>query len=354
MAKERLHELKQTAATFQIRGVVTGTKGKRFYNSGTSKSGGTWNAIEFGLQINSGKTVFIKLNGFPRSEVYYYKRPEKGEKKGSTVSVPWKNRKQAPGEGFRLIGVNISTGKDDDGKNVNEMFTEFDAVEYLHENLNDGDSLFVKGNVQFSTYTTQNGEVKKSIDLVPTQISYTQSPVDFNADDFEEEALFDNTLVFSGIDKEVDEDGKQTKRFVLSGYSVSYNDVVPVSFIIDENHSKLAGNLKKRMKPGYAIHTFGKIDVIVDTEFVDSAEDDGWGESSKMERINRPAHREYQIFKADPNSIDEETYSEKAIKDAIRKIKAAKEAEKNFSGNATANEDTSGWGSDDDDGEEPW
>lgn len=349
MAKERVHNLKATSATFQARGIVSGVKSKNFYSSGTTKSGSAWNSLQFGLTINNDKTIYLTLKGFMRDKVYYYNSTEK-----KTVGVAWNQRKQSPGEGFRLIGTNISTGIDEQsGKNINEMFVEYDAVEYLHEALKDGESLFIKGNVEFSTFT-KNGEVVKKKELVPTQISYTKNPVDFDAENFEEEALFDNVLVYSGIEKEKDENDKDTGRFILSGYSVSYSDVVPVSFIIEQKNSKLALNLKKKLRVGNSIHTWGRINVDVDVTSVEDEEDDGWGETSKMEnnRLNKHVTREYVIFRADPSTIDTDTYSEKDIQDAIKKIKAAKTAESNFNGVAV---DTDDWGDDaGDDGEAPW
>lgn len=353
---DRIFDLKQTASTFQLRGVITGTKGKQFYANGDTKNGGKWNAIEFGITVNNGKTVFVKINGFPRKEVYYYKRGENGAK-GTTARVSWNNRKKSPGEGYRLIGVNISVGKDEDGNNINEVFTEWDAVEYLHENLKDGDSVFVKGNVEFSTYTDKEGNVQRKITLVPTQISYAKTPIDFDAADFEEEALFDDILVYTGIEKENDENDKPTGRFIITGYSVNYSDIVPVQFILDENHAKLANNIRKKLKPCNSIHVWGKIDTIINVETVEEEVDDGWGETSKMEnrRLNGPVRREYIVFKADPTSIDTETYSEKSIADALRAIKKAKDAVKNFTGNENvADESSTPWNDDDDDDEVDW
>lgn len=355
----RIFDLKQTTSTFQIRGLVTGVKGKRFYTSGTTKNNGTWNAIEFGVLVNDKKPVYVKLNGFPRNEVYYYKSGENGAK-GETKKVSWANRKQSPGEGFRLIGVNVSTGKNEDGKNINEMFTEWDAVEYLHGNLKDGDSVLIRGNVEFDTYTDKDGNVQRKITLVPNQIFYTNEPIDFNAEDFEEEALFDDVLVYTGIDKEEDENGKATGRFVLTGYSVRYNDIVPVQFILDADRAKLANNLRKKLKPYNSLHVYGEINVIVDTTVVEDTEDDGWGEVSKLEnrRLNAPVRREYIVSRGDPKTIDTETYSEKSIADALKAIKNAKDAVKNFTGkdNASVNAtDDDDWGvDDDDDGGEPW
>lgn len=353
----RIFDLKQTASTFQLRGVITGVKSKRFYTSGTTKNGGSWNAIEFGVMVNDKKPVYVKLNGFPRNEVFYYKRGENGAK-GVTQRVAWANRKQVPGDGFRLIGVNVSTGKNSNGQNVNEMFTEWDAVEYLHDNLKDGDSVLIRGNVEFDTYTDKNGNVQRKITLVPNQIFYTQDVVDFNADDFEEEALFDTDLVYTGIEKETDEHDKATGRYILSGYTVKYSDIVPVQFIIEEECAKLAGSIRKKLKPYNSIHVYGNINLIVDMTVVEEDDDDGWGKPSKMEqrRLNAPIKREYVVFKGDPKTIDVETYSEKSIADALKAIKNAKDAVKNFTGkeeNVSADDDDWGVG-DDDDGEEPW
>lgn len=352
MAKDRIHELKQTSATFQTRGVVFGMKKGKAYQSGTTKNGGNWNSIEFGLNINNNKPIFIKLNGFPRSEVYYYKGAEKKGEKGTTKKVAWKDRKKSPGEGFRLIGVNVSTGKDEEGKNVNEMFVEYDAVEHLHNSLKDGDSLFVKGNMVFSTFTNRNGQTQKKVELVPTQISYTQEPINFSADDFNEMAEFENTLVFSDIEKETDSEGKNTGRFILTGYSIGYSTIEPVSFIINADHAKLAANIKKKLKSSNSIKTYGRIDVVTNVSTVEEDDDDGWGETSPMERQNAPVIREYIVYKAVPDSIDTETYSDDEIAKAIKAIKNAKAAEDKFAD--TSDDAGTDWGDDDEDGDEPW
>ena len=345
MAK-KIHELAQTSATFQVRGIVTGMKKEKAYQSGKTKSGGDWNSLDFGVNINNNKTVFLTLKGFPRPEVFYYKGGAKGEK-GTTVKVPWKDRKKSPGKDYRLIGINISTGKDENGKNVNEMFAEYDAVEYLAKSLSDGDSVFIKGNMVFSSYTDKNDQTKRKIELNPTQISYTQKPVDFDAEDYVEMAEFENTLVFSEINKETDENSKATGRFVLSGYSVGYSAIEPVSFVIDAEHAGVANAIKKKMNPANSIKTYGRISVETSTETV--VEDDGWGstEVSPMERQNAPVKREYIVYKVAGETFEKEKYTEEKIAAAIKAIKNAKKAEEKF----VAEEDTdvdSGWGDDDD------
>jgi hypothetical protein len=345
MAKERIHDMKQTTSSFQCRGVISRTESQQFYKDkiGSNKDG---ISVNFGVKINDNKEVFVTLTGYPRKEVYYYKRGENSAK-GTSKAVAWKDRTKSPGEGYNLIGTKITTGKDEDGNNINTIFTEYDAVNYLKKNLQDGDSVFIKGKIEFRSWTGKNGELKKAINLVPNQISYMKKPIDFEADDYEEMCEFENTIVFQSIDKEEDENGKTTGRFILSGWSIGYNTVENVSFILKEDCAKLAGNLKKAMKTGYSIKTFGRVEVINDIGVVQEGDQEGWGTTSPMERVNSSTRREYIVYRADPNSIEKEDYSENEISEAIRKIKAAKTAKENFGEKADTNTDSDDWGSDD-------
>ena len=353
MAKETLHNMKQTSNSFQCRGIVSGTKSQKFYKDkiGTNKDG---ISVNFGVNIADKKSVFITLTGYPKKEAYYYKRGENGDK-GTTKSVAWKDRKKSPGEGYSLIGTKITTGKDKDGNNINTVFTEYDAVNYLKENLHDGDSVFIKGKIEFRSWTDKNGQTVRSITFVPNQISYTNNPIDFEADDYKEMCEFENTLVFNSIDPETDENDKKTGRFILTGYAIGYNSVENISFIVPAEQEKLAKNLHKAMKPGYAIKTFGRVDVINNISVIEE-DQEGWGSTSPMERINAPTIREYLVYRADPNSIEKEEYSEDEINEAIRKIKAAKAAKENFGESVNTNNDSDDWGSDDDSDldESPW
>lgn len=350
MAKERLHNLKQTSNSFQCRGVVIGTKSKNFYKDkvGSNQDGVS---INFGVNIADKKSVYVTLTGYPRNEVYYYKRGENGAK-GSSKAVAWKDRSKSPGGGYNLIGVNISTGKDEKGNNINNTFVEYDAVNYLHDNLKDGDSVFIKGKIEFRSWTNKNGQIERRINLVPNQISYTKNPIDFEAEDYKEMCEFENTLVFQSIDKEEDENGKSTGRFILTGYSVGYNTIENISFILKEDCAKLAGNLKKAMKPGYSIKTFGRVEVVNN---ISSIEDDsGWGNVSPMQRIDAPTVREYIVYRAEPSSIEKDDYTEADIMEAIRKINASKKATENFGEKVSTADEVDDWSTDVDSEDDPW
>lgn len=348
---ERLHNLKQTTNAFKLKGFVTGTKSKRFYRSGTSKNGGQWNSLEFGIRVNDGKVVYVVLNGYTRNEVFFYNRNAKVTKR-----VAWHERLNNQGDGFELIGVTLSVGKDENGGNINKVFTEYDAVEWLREHLSDDEQVDVLGTMEFSSFTNREGQTRRKIELAPNRIYYANEHIDFAANSFKETAEFENTIVFSSIDKETDENGKASGRYVLSGYSIGYNTIEPVSFIILEEDAAFANKIRKKMKPGYAIKMFGCIYIqhLVDTV----VEEDDWGttKQSPLKRVNAPTKREYVVYDVKGDTFDTETYSEKDVADAIRKIKAAKDAANNFGDKPNESvSNSNGWDDDDDDGEEaPW
>ena len=200
----KLFELPQTKGTFQVRGIVSGVEKDNFYTEKKTKTGKDFRMVNFGVEYEDKKTIYPSLNGMPRDKVYFSKKNEDG--KTEVKAIAWKDRiKNAP-EGYRMIGVLTGLKKvpGDNGKlkNDNHYRTEYDACEYINENLHDGDSVFVKGNLEFGSYTNKDGEVSHTTKFVPTQVSLCQKDIDFEAEDYDPAHDFTQTIVFVGIDQE--------------------------------------------------------------------------------------------------------------------------------------------------------
>ena len=355
----KLFELPQTKGTFQVRGIVSGVEKDNFYIEKKTNTGKDFRMINFGVEYEDKKPIYPSLNGMPRDKVYFSKK-DKDTGNTDTKAIAWKDRiKKAP-EGYRMIGVlaGLQKIKDENGKvrNDNKTLTEYDACEYISENLQDGDSVFVKGNLEFGSYTNKDGEVSRTTKFVPTQVSLCQKDVDFDAEDYAPAHDFTQTIVFVGIDQEREND-KPTGRFVVDAKIVNYNSIESAEFIIED--AKLAKQMRSGLKPYNSIQVHGHINVVNNVEDVnDDEDDDCWGESNDMDnkRVFAPNHRELIITGAKPSTIDKETYTEKAIDEAIKKVNASKKAEQDFSGKAesTSNVDDD-WGDDvSDDEDEPW
>ena len=344
----KLFELPQTKGTFQVRGIVSGVEKDNFYTEKKTKTGKDFRMVNFGVEYEEKKTIYPSLNGMPRDKVYFSKKDEDG--KTDVKAVAWKDRiKNAP-EGYRMIGV--LTGL----KNDNHYRTEYDACEYINENLNDGDSVFVKGNLEFGSYTNKDGEVSRTTKFVPTQVSLCQKDIDFDAEDYAPAHDFTQTIVFVGIDQEREND-KPTGRFVVDAKIVNYNSIESAEFIIED--AKLAKQMRSGLKPYNSIQVHGHINVVNNVEDVNDEEDDDcWGESNDMDnkRVFAQTHRELIITGAKPSTIDKDTYTEKAIDEAIKKVNASKKAEQDFTGKTEpASNVDDDWGDDaSDDEDEPW
>ena len=349
----RLFDLPECKGTYQCKGIISGVARDKFYTSKTTKTGKDFRAVNFGCAYDDKKNVYMSLNGMPQQKVYFSKRnPSTG--KTETKSVAWADRNKFNEDGWRMIGVGLGLKKttNSEGKEVNDKktMTSFDACGYIKDNLQDDMSTFIRGNIEFSSYMDNEGNVRRSIKYVPNQISLCKE-VDFNEyDGVDNKPVHDFTqnIVFMGIEKEKEND-RDTGRFVVSAKIVTYSDIVDTQFIITD--AKLAGLFKKNLKSFNAITVHGHIEVSHQVEEISS--EDSWGEVNAMTAVTAPTKTEMVITGATPSSIDRETYTEKNISDAVKKIRASQTAEKNFSGSAVS-VSADDWGDAEDDEETPW
>lgn len=348
----RVFELPETKGSYQVKGKINGVEKEKFYTAKKTRTGKDFRAVNFGCMYDDKKTIYMSLNGMPQNDVYFSKKnPTTG--KNETKKVPWANRNTFSEEGWRIIGVNLGLTKtvDKDGKTVNDKksMTPFDACQYIKENMDDDSSVFIRGNIEFSSYTNDKGEIRRSVKYIPGQISLCQD-VDF--DEYDEHIKpahdFTQTIIFTGIDKE-QVDGKDTKRFVVQAKIVTWSDIVDTEFIITD--AKLANLFRTKLKPYTAISVHGNIEVSHKVEEV--VEDDGWGQANAMNSVSAPTVTEMIITGATPSTIDRESYNEKNVSEAVAKIRNAKTAEQNFSGKASSASSDDSWGDDDDD-MDPW
>lgn len=346
MAKQRLFNLPETKGNFQLKGVVSGVKSNKFYTVNKTRNGTDMKNVNFGCAYDDKKNVYLNLNGMPQQSVYFSKKNPTTQK-NETKQVDWVNRNKFNEEGYRLIGVNLGLTKvaDENGKMVNDKKTmaPFDACDYIKENLQDDMSVFIRGNLEFSSYVDKNGNKKRNVRQVPSQISLC-APVDFEeySDNNKPVHDFEQTIVFWGIEKE---DG----RAVVSAKIVTYNSIEDAVFYV--TNPALANSMRKKLKIGNAIKVHGKIEVRHNIDVVEV--EDEWGEKNPMKSVNGSSVTEMIITGASPETIDTETYSEANIAAAIKAVNNAKNAEKQFAPASNTDSEID-WGDEAEDDESPW
>ena len=98
-----------------IKGVVKGTKKDNFYTEKQTRTGKEMRIVNFGLEYDEGRDLYIGFTGIEQEKVYFYKKSEEKGKKGTSQPVSWANRfkfaEDPKNEGFRLIGKNLGLTK---------------------------------------------------------------------------------------------------------------------------------------------------------------------------------------------------------------------------------------------------
>jgi hypothetical protein len=138
------------------------------------------------------------------------------------------------------------------GKNVRTTLAAFDAVEYIYDNLDDGDSVKISGNLVFSVYNDEP-QIKYEINSIYKE----KNPIDFDAEDFEEVAGFTQEIVFIGA-----EPNKEEKTMDINAYTIQYGNKFTVAqFVVrpdgDKDLEGLAKAMKKLLKFGDVITVEG-------------------------------------------------------------------------------------------------
>lgn len=349
MAKARLFDLPETKGAFQLKGIVSGTKKDGFLKEIKTKSNKDMRMINFGVEYAEDSTLYVNMQGMEQDNVYFSKRAEKKGEKSDVVKVPWADRFSYNREGYKLIGKNIGVKKklDKDGREVNDKktLTEFDACKEIADNLKDSNSVFIRGRLDYSSMTDDNGNKKHFTKLVPDQVSLC-GDIDFADEKFTQQNDFNQVIIFMGVEKEIDDNGADTGRFLVQTKIVTYSTIEDVEFVIED--SKLANMFRKNLKAYNAIKVSGHM--VTTTQIETVSDEDSWGEEDSMDKVSAPTKREFIITGAKPSSIDKELYTKENVEEAISKINKSNKAENDF-GSDSKND----WGeTSDDDEEEAW
>lgn len=343
----RIFDLPETKGVFKATGKVSGTTKDKYYTNGKTKDGKKIKmALKFGLKVDGeGRTVYTSIEPRPKDpnkdKVYFYKKSTEKGKKGQSVGVLFKDKDNFKEEGFEQIGVKVGIEQyiDEKGalKNKNSNMFEENAIDYLYDNLKEEQEVFVRGDLNWSSYRNGNtGDIIRMNKCNITQISGLTKALDFEKEGFASMNDFKQRIIFMSID--MDESNPEDKKALLEAKIVTYNSIEDAEFVVRK--PKLYKNLKK-LKPYTSIEVFGKINNLIERE---EFEDDGWGtDEDSFGDSNVTFIKEMYILGADPATIDVETYTKENIEEAEDLIRQNNKVKENFG--ETNNNDDEDWGS---------
>lgn len=333
MAEEKQkvkQEIPVMRGTFAIRGIVTAFNKEEGFNKQT-KTGKGMRKIVFDVSSNEGSSHRMQIQAFQSDKVYYSGRPEGSNPDDKPVikEVLWADRLKFKDKGFAPIDrvsfglqkvKNEETGKDE---NKTESMLTYDAIEKIFELLNVGDSIYIRGNIQVEEYSTQSGEKRNATRFVPNQIYLTQEPIDFNAENFKETAMFE----LQAIAEEIETIG--SKEVAITGLFIGNQRLGRQTLVFKEDPSQpedfdiekwmnVCNNFKRA--PKYLSATFfGNIvsSAVAETSSSASEEVDEWGipvkSQSPMRRTATGRTRQFICSGVVAGSPDTETYTEENV-----------------------------------------
>lgn len=209
-----MQQTKKAYANF--RGTISGLHNRK---KGDSKSEYEWGTkLYFFINTSEHNSIPVSITAWANSigEDVYISTTDRSSAR-ETKPIDWSKRNEEY-EGWELIGIKVKGKAQDKAK----TYVEHDAIQYIYDNFDDGDAVFVNCEVERSPsgetiYTNYN--IKQMYPLT--------DKFDYEAEDFIEISDIKDTFVFKEM-------AVNEKRALVKGVVVNYGDkLADVEYVID-------------------------------------------------------------------------------------------------------------------------
>lgn len=252
MAKRKAEptELKQTKGSFRLVGKVSrldDNEKNPSFREAEGKEGGKmegipYRSLRFSVITNDAdgvkNEVPVEMFNFEQEEVYVWNRETKKTRKVPIDEI------QNLDEDDMMIGTRVGLiEKNEENEIIGdrdkieaENMPTFEAILAIYENLENGDDVYINGQIEHSVYVNDKGtainQTRYKIDTIGTP----KREINFDDPKFVEKAHFEDEFVF--VDMQVD---KKAKSAFIQGKSIDYKkDLAPVEYRIDFSQDHLA------------------------------------------------------------------------------------------------------------------
>ena len=139
-------------------------------NTKESQSGYVYKRVAFPVKIGDTNSIYVQMmGGYSKKKpvIYVFNKDT-----NANMEIDWDLRDNE--EVLKNVAdfsyINVALEKDDKGKLIRKQFlSELDAIDYMSKHLNDGDDIYVSGNIEYQRY---NGKISRSFNI--TSIGLTE------------------------------------------------------------------------------------------------------------------------------------------------------------------------------------
>lgn len=286
-----MDNLKETKGYANFRGVISGLHNRR---KGSSKTVEPWGTkLRFFIKTSEHNSIPVELTQFSSQvgkPVYLSSKNEDGGYE--TKSIDWSQRKEEF-EGWQLIGVSVRSKNHED----TSILVPIDAIEYIENNFNDGDSVFVSCRINRS----QSGD-KQYVNYEINRMYAATEDIDFEDEEFEEISEFKEDFIFDSYFAD-----KNEGKMFIKGKTIQYGGkITPVVYTVwteTEDDKAVAKYIADNCEFGTIVSANGIIHNRVIGEWVETADEDGVLVGRKSKSFGKPSRhfvthgelKEYQI-----------------------------------------------------------
>lgn len=262
--------LEQTKNGFKLIGKVTRIdKDGAFREEETKKGkreGDTYRALRFGVKTSETNEITVEMFDYEPERVFLWnselKKADKNYKGTWVEFTDWdENQDKYRDEGYAVLQTRVGLTHNAEGKIDSKGLPSFVASQEIYNNLDNGDSVVVEGEIRYSQYENQQG---KTVDKKTYSIKkiFKLKDVDFQDEKFEEVTYFEQEIVFVDAVAE-----KENNKVFVTGRTIDYGkNFIDTEFVIDYSDGnggtdkdmvKLATAFLKKTKFGDVLKVFG-------------------------------------------------------------------------------------------------
>lgn len=303
-------ELKQTVSAFKVIGKVTRIDKDGAFKEEQAKQGkregDTFRSLRFGVKTSPTNEITVQMFDYEPNEVFLWnseKRKKDDKYKGDRIPFyTWEEQQEELREqGYAVLQTRIGVTYKEDGKLDSKGLPSFVASQEIYNNIDNGDSVIVEGEIRYSTYENREGKQVEQKTYTIKKL-YKIKDIDFEDEKFEEVTYFEQEMVY--VDSDLDKrEGKLYVTGRIIDYMKNYHDTQMVVTYKDEDGNedegmkKLAENINKRFKFGDVVNVFGDTVnrvIMKETEPEENDDDDLFAEFGGK---SKPKHAQSYVAK---------------------------------------------------------